>query len=220
MTVMSLELRHQLLPINEPTGMRNQAKRTSPFKRSIGSLLKARRLALGFTLQELAERAELSAAFLSQAERGKATPSIVSLINIAKALETDIHYFITPPAATSLVRRADDPQYIEMDSPVVYTRLDAEIRNQRMNALIMEIPPGIALPVVHREEGEDFFYVLEGEVEQSIGDKAFTLRQGDSAHHNTQVDHDMINKSKKPVRLIWVGTPVLFPSSQDNGEKR
>jgi len=199
--------------------MASQVKSTNPVKRSIGSLLKARRLTLGLTLQELANRAELSAAFLSQAERGKATPSIVSLINIAKALDTDIHYFITPPAPTSLVRRVDNPQYIDIDSPVVYKRLDAEIRNQRMNALIMEIPPGTALPVVHREEGEDFFYVLEGEVEQSIGGKVFTLREGDSAHHNTQVDHDVVNKSKKLARLLWVGTPVLFPSSLDAGTK-
>lgn len=199
--------------------MTTQAKASNPVKRSIGSLLKARRLALGMTLQELADQAELSAAFLSQAERGKATPSIVSLINIAKALETDIHYFITPPAPTSLVRRAGNPEYIEIDSPVVYKRLDAEIRNQRMNALIMEIPPGTALPVVHREEGEDFFYVLEGEVEQSIGGKVFTLRQGDSAHHNTQVDHDVVNKSDRVAKLIWVGTPVLFPPSLDNNSK-
>lgn len=199
--------------------MATQANALNPIKRSIGSLLKARRLELGLTLQELAARSELSAAFLSQAERGKATPSIVSLINMAKALETDIHYFITPPVPTSLVRRADDPQYIDLDSPVVYKRLDAEIRNQRMNALIMEIPPATELPVVHREEGEDFFYVLEGEVEQRIGDKVFTLREGDSAHHNTQIDHDVTNKSKKTAKLLWVGTPVLFPPSIDKPGK-
>lgn len=181
--------------------------------------MKARRLAMGLTLQELAERSELSAAFLSQAERGKATPSIVSLINIATALNTDIHYFITPPAPTSLVRRADDPQYIDIDSPVVYKRLDAEIRNQKMNALLMEIPPGVELPVVHRAEGEDFFYVVEGEVEQTIGDKTFTLGQGDSTHHNTQVDHSVINRSGKTAKLIWVGTPLLFPPSSGEREE-
>lgn len=179
-------------------------------KSSIGGLLKARRQELGLTLQETAERAELSAAFLSQAERGKATPSIVSLINIARALETDIHYFITPPPAGELVRRADEPEFIEIDSPITYTRLDADIRNQRMNALLMEIPPGVALPEVHREEGEDFFYVLEGEVEHIIGDKKFMLKKGDCVHHNTQVDHSCTNNSDKPVRLLWVGTPVLF----------
>jgi len=196
--------------------MPNPAKSASPIERSIGGLLKARRRELGLTLQELAARSELSAAFLSQAERGKATPSIVSLINIAKALETDIHYFITPPAPTSLVRRADDPQYVNIDSPVVYKRLDAEIRNQRMSALVMEIPPGTRLPAVHRDEGEDFFYVLEGEVEQRIGDKVFTLGKGDSAHHNTQIDHDVVNNSDEVAKLLWVGTPVLFPTSDDS----
>ena len=195
-----------------------EPKRPSTFERSIGGLLKARRLELGLTLKELAERAELSAAFLSQSENGKATPSIVSLINIAKALETDINYFVTPPAPTSLVRRANDPQYIEIESPVVYKRLDAQIRNQQMNALIMEIPPQTRLPVVHREEGEDFFYVLEGQVEQRIGDKVFTLKKGDSAHHNTQVDHDVHNKSSKVAKLLWVGTPVLFPSSLEDAK--
>lgn len=196
--------------------MTSTAKKSDPVKRSIASLLKGRRAALGLTLQELAERSGLSAAFLSQAERGKATPSIVSLINIANALDTDIHYFITPPSATSLVRRANNPQYVEIDSPVVYKRLDADIRNQQMNALLMEVPPGVELPVVHRAEGEDFFYVLEGEIEQSIGDKVFTLRRGDSAHHNTQVDHSVTNKSAKLAKLIWVGTPLVFPSSLDS----
>ena len=165
------------------------------------------------TLQELADQSELSAAFLSQAERGKATPSIVSLINIAKALDVDINYFIRPPAPTSLVRRADDPQYIDIDSPVSYQRLDSSIKNQKMNALLMIIPPGTELPRVHRDEGEDFFYVLEGEIEQTIGDEIFTLRKGDSVHHNTQVDHHCANKSSKPARMIWLGTPVIFPAN-------
>ena len=218
-TALSLESLHCLLVQIEDKMMKKQSKKSSPVGRSIGSLLKARRLELKLTLQETADRAELSAAFLSQAERGKATPSIVSLINIAKALETDIHYFITPPAPTSMVRRADKPEYIEIDSPVIYRRLDAEIRNQQMNALLMEIPPATALPVVHREQGEDFFYVLEGEVEQSIGGKVFTLRQGDSAHHNTQVDHAVVNESNSVAKLLWVGTPVLFPPSRNSDKQ-
>lgn len=188
---------------------------SNPVKRSIGGLLKARRLEMKTTLQKVALESGLSAAFLSQVERGKATPSIVSLISIAKALHTDINYFIKAPPAKSMVRRASEPEYLDLDSPVIYTRLDADIRNQRMNALIMEIPPDTALPAVHREEGEDFFYVLEGEVEQTIGDKMFVLSQGDCAHHNTQVDHSVWNKSGKSARLLWVGTPVIFPPTSD-----
>lgn len=193
-----------------------QRKPTDTFKRSIGGLLKARRLELSLTLQELAERSELSAAFLSQAERGKATPSIISLISIAAALDTDINYFLTPPEAKSLVRRAKDPRYVDIDSPVIYKRLDAQLRNQKMNALLMEIPSGTELPGAHRREGEDFFYVISGEVEYVVGDETFALKKGDAAHHNTQIDHKVTNKSGKVAKLLWVGTPVLFPSSLDS----
>ncbi|MFK7955370.1 MAG: helix-turn-helix domain-containing protein [Lysobacterales bacterium] len=188
---------------------------TNPVKRSIGALLKARRKELGMTLQELAEASDLSAAFLSQAERGKATPSIISLINIARALQTDVNYFITPPAPTSMVRRADDPVFVEIDSPIVYHQLNADIRNQQLSALMMEIPPGTALPTSHRDQGEDFFYVIEGEIEHMIGGETFVLKAGDCVHHNTQVDHSAANRSKHAARVLWVGTPVLFPSGQD-----
>ena len=198
--------------------MNQEARRKEQFKNSVGSLIRARRRELKMTLQETAEKSELSAAFLSQAERGKATPSIVSLINIAAALDTDIHYFITPPAAAELVRRHDRPEYIDLDSPIAYRRLDSDIRNQKMSALLMEIPAGVRLPEVHRSEGEDFFYVIEGEVEQSIGDRVFTLRKGDSAHHNTQVNHSVMNNSPAPAVILWVGTPVLFSKSSQVGD--
>ncbi|WP_405229277.1 helix-turn-helix domain-containing protein [Lentisalinibacter sediminis] len=188
------------------------AKETArSLNRSIGTLLRARRKALKLTLQELADRSELSPAFISQVERGKATPSIVSLVNLAKGLETDIHYFITPPPAASLVRRADSPQYLELDSVVRYARLDSDIRNQQMNALLMEVPAGVSLPTVRREVGEDFFYVLEGTVELTIGDQKFELANGDSVHINTQIDHSVVNIGNATARLIWVGTPPILP---------
>lgn len=181
-------------------------------KRSLGGLLRAKRLENRLTLQEVAEKAELSASFLSQAERGKATPSIVSLINIAEALNTDIHYFISPPAPASLVSRADDPQYLNMQSPVRYRVLNANIPNQKLSSLLMEIPPGVELPTVHREEGEDIFYVIKGRVEQLIGDKVFSLKAGDCVHMNTQVDHNIVNRSKGAAVIMWVGTPRLLPT--------
>ena len=191
------------------------AKKKKPgVSSSLGSLLKAKRLEKKLTLQEVAGQAELSASFLSQAERGKATPSVVSLINIAKALDTDIHYFISPPAAASLVSRADEPQYLNIDSPVTYRVLNASLPNQKLSSLLMEIPPGVELPSVHREEGEDVFYVIKGRVEQLIGDKLFNLKAGDCVHMNTQVDHNIVNTGKPTATILWVGTPTLLPDAE------
>ncbi len=79
-----------------------------------------------------------------------------------------------------------------------------------MNALLMEVPAGVSLPTVRREVGEDFFYVLEGTVELTIGDKQFELASGDSVHINTQIDHSVVNNGDGTARLIWVGCQRRF----------
>ena len=186
------------------------AAKAKHIEKSIPSLLKARRKELRMTLQELADAAGLSPAFVSQAERGKAVPSIVSLLQLSGALDIDINYFLTPPKTNSLVRRASEPITVEIDSPVTYHRLDGDVRNRLMNALLIIIPPDCELPKVHREEGEDFFYVLEGEIRVDVGDEAFDLKQGDCVHINSQIEHDTINMSDKAVRILWVGTPRIF----------
>lgn len=184
-------------------------------RRSIGGLLKAKRVEKGLTLQELADMSELSAAFLSQAERGKATPSVISLLNISKALDTDIQYFIAPPTPAKLVSRASDPQFLDLDSPIRYRVMNAEIPNQKLSSLLMDVPPGVELPMAHREEGEDVFYILSGEIEQEIDGNNFVLTAGDCVHINTQLNHGMVNSSSKPAQILWVGTPVLFPTNAD-----
>ncbi|MGO1880527.1 MAG: helix-turn-helix domain-containing protein, partial [Microbacterium gubbeenense] len=53
-----------------------------------GAAIRARRLDLGMTIVQLAELADLSHPFISQVERGKASPSLDSLARIARALGT------------------------------------------------------------------------------------------------------------------------------------
>ena len=54
-----------------------------------------RRETLGVSLRELARRTDLTAAFLSQVERGQANPSIGSLRRIAEALDEKVYYFLS-----------------------------------------------------------------------------------------------------------------------------
>ena len=70
------------------------------FEKSLPGLIQARRKLLGLTLQELADRAGLSPAFLSQAERGLTTPSLISILKLAGALEVALEYFVTLPSPT------------------------------------------------------------------------------------------------------------------------
>ncbi len=180
------------------------------FEKSLPGLLHSKRKQLGLTLQELADRADLSPAFLSQAERGQTTPSLVSILKLADALEVDINYFITPPDPNSLVRRADEPVRIEVDSPLRYYRLDGEVKNKKLNVFLVEVPPQCGIPVTRRDEGEEFGYILSGELRTEIGGEAYDLRTGDSVHMDAQVGRGAVNLTDSTVRALWVHTPPLL----------
>ena len=179
-------------------------------EKSLAALILERRKELGMTLQELADRSGLSTAFLSQAERGKTTPSLVSTLKLAEALEVDIGYFITPPEPDTLVRRAAAPARIEMDSPLSYYRLDGAVRNKKLTVLLIELPPHSAVPAVSRDEGEECIFVLSGELHTEIDDKVYDLGAGDSLHLNSQSRRSISNLTDSATRCIWVSTPSIF----------
>ncbi len=175
----------------------------------IAALLRDRRRKKGYTLHEVAQRSGLSPSFLSQAERGKAIPSIVSLMSLAKALDVEIGYFLEAPKGTKISRRAGDPEFIKVDSPVTYIRLSSGLPDEKMDALILVIPPKLVFPRDKRE-GEALYFVLEGRLHVEIGDEPYDLGPGDSLHFNTHMPYAMRTLSKKPCRVLWVGTPPLF----------
>lgn len=186
------------------------AAQAKHIEKRIPVLIKTRRKELGLTLQQVAEKSGLSTAFVSQAERGKTTPSLVSLFMLAGALDTDINFFIAPPKVSSLIRKADDPLKVEMDSPVTYYRLDGNIPDKKLNALIFEVPAGCDIPKANREGSEDFFYVLEGKLEVTIAGTVDELGVGDSLHVSSHLDHDSLKVVEGAVRLLWVGNPAIF----------
>ena len=179
-------------------------------EKSLATLLQDRRKQLGVTLQELADRSGLSPAFLSQAERGKTTPSLISILKLAEALQVDINYFVTPPEPGSLVRRADGPVRIDMVSPVAYYRLDSAVKNKKLTVLLVEIPPHCIIPPVSRDEGEELIYVLSGRLRTEIDHEVFDLSPGDSLHLNSQSQRAISNITDSTTRCIWVGTPPIF----------
>lgn len=182
-----------------------------PRKIAIGGRIKARRQEMGLTLQALAEASGLSAPFISQAERDQSVPSLVSLSALAAALEVDIGYFMEVPKDENIVRLASDPEIIDLDSPVVYHQLSSALPGQLMDAILMTIPPGHRFPIDQRE-GEDFLYMVEGELVSKVGDVVVKLKKGDSMHFRSQSPHSAWNESDSDAVLLYVGTPSIFRS--------
>ncbi len=65
-----------------------------PVLRNIAQRIKERRAVLGLSQERLAERAELSSNFLSRIEIADKTPSLKTLVVLARALEVPISYLL------------------------------------------------------------------------------------------------------------------------------
>src|SRR5258707_10994109 len=83
----------------------------APIEIDLGARIRALRLARGETLRALAGRAGVTESFLSQVERGVASPSIASVQRIARALDTSIaELFQERERVGELVRAAERRQ--------------------------------------------------------------------------------------------------------------
>jgi transcriptional regulator with XRE-family HTH domain len=154
----------------------------------IGGRIRALRLARGFTLVQLAALAELSHPFLSQLERGRARPSMVSLEKIARALGS---------SQLELIAAAEDAVSYPDLAPTVLVRADEGTRGQyaegQARMLVhgdrrfhpMEFTGSNAGYGDYFEHDEDeFVHVIAGTVEVDLGGSGIhVLSPGDSLYY-------------------------------------
>ncbi|RQU99208.1 XRE family transcriptional regulator [Burkholderia cenocepacia] len=132
---------------------------------SVGSKIRLLRQRQGRTLGDIATVSQLSKPFLSQIERGHASPSLTSLVSIAKALGVPVSYFVDTPTEESCVRRRKDLQYFAFaDSTDLFARLSNQSGGRQLEAILVRMPPGERPSEVTTHAGEEFVHVLSGEV--------------------------------------------------------
>ena len=176
----------------------------------VGKRVHTLRKGKGLTLQQLGEVSGLSAAFLSQVERELTSLSVSSLASIAQALDVSPSYFFPPPAANGGLVRGYARQPFQMEhADVVYARLGAAFEGRTLEPLLATYPPAyVSERSKHR--GEEFYYVLSGQLRIEIDGDEHKLDVDDSLHFSSERPHRLANRSDSPVRVIAVTTPTLL----------
>jgi transcriptional regulator with XRE-family HTH domain len=176
-----------------------------------GRRIRTLRQRLRRTLRETAALAGISKPYLSQVERGRATPSLRSLIGIARALDVTLQYFIETPAEAQVVRRAERLKFFGFSgSANQYGRLTSPGGDRKLEAQLVRMPAGAQRFDVVAQATEELMYVMSGEVSLTLEDTTFVLRAGDSAHFESAVPHAWANPSDTESVFVWVGTPTLI----------
>ena len=59
-------------------------------------------------------------------------------------------------------------------------------------------------------EGEEFGYVLKGEITLVIGKRKTKVKKGESFYYSANKVHRIMNASKTDAEFIWVSSPPSF----------
>lgn len=178
---------------------------------TIGNRIRALRQRLKRTLQETATMAGISKPFLSQVERGHATPSIATLSGIADALGVTLQYFVETSDEAQAIRKGDDLKFFGFaGSANQFGRLTNAGANRLLDAQLVRMPVGGAASDVVTFAVEEFMYVMSGEVSLKLEGRTFVLQAGDTAHYESSVPHAWVNTADEESVFVWVGTPKLF----------
>ena len=184
----------------------------------LGPRMRRQRHRLGLTLQELGTDSGVSVGYLSQVERGNATPTLGTLSQIAAALDVGVDYFVaTPKAVDSLTRSGQRPLFSVSGSSIAYEQIGADFPGHELTSFILHVPPGYTSEEVSHE-GEEMIYILEGAIAQVVDGVEHTMTIGDSLHYLGTSPHSWSNKTSASARVLWVGRMQYEKSGKSNSE--
>lgn len=176
---------------------------------AIGRLLNEWRSQKGLTLQQLAEEVGVSAAFISQVENGKASPSINNLRSLANALgRRVVDFFIDELIDDPMVLPED--RWTSVDMPGWNATIRQMVRiagNKRMQPFYTTIEPGRGSRELYAHPGEEFGVVIHGEMTLTVGEKVYRIKALSSFYYSCLLPHSWLNEGDEECVVVWVVCP-------------
>ena len=178
----------------------------------IGMSLRHLRQKRGLTLEELADRCELSKSFISQVERNLASPSIATLIDLLECLGSNPSEFFSEKHDEKSVFTPQD-MFETIDEETLHgsiTWLVPDAQKNSMEPILVTLGPGGKSYPMNPSEGEEFGYVLSGAVYLVTEKEKVRVRAGCSFSLHPSSEHYLLNAGKTTARVLWVSTPPSF----------
>ena len=178
----------------------DQIDALSALELALGQRIAEVRAARGLTLERLAAMTGFTKGYLSKIENSKVIPPIGTLIRIARELGAEIADLLQSARSAasepiSIVRRDQRQRVMKGGASFGYDYIAlAEDRHDKcMEPFIMIFPEDVDKDVHFDHDGEEFMFVLSGEVEfEALLDgvpKRWVLAVGDSAYFDSKIPH-------------------------------
>jgi transcriptional regulator with XRE-family HTH domain len=179
---------------------------------AIGPKVRDLRQRAGLSLQQLARRADVSAAAIHKVERGDMVPTITTLLKLTGALGRPISYFVDDTDEHAPVaihtRAADQPGPPQGWAPgaegVTARGIALSGDRTRPDAVHVVLEPGATSGVTGPvRRGEHVLLVLDGTLEVDVADEHYLVEAGDTLEYPADRSHSWYNPGRAPARAIW-----------------
>ena len=169
---------------------------------NIGKVIKSVREDKGISLVNLANETGCNVEILEKIENNESTPPVGTLLSISRALSLDSGFFLKQTKESSDTRVE---AYEKRTTNYAYTSLTPGTENKHLKAFVVTLDPmSDHKGVGYQHEGEEFNYVINGEVEVTVGDHVNHLKQGDGLHFNSSIRHNLKNIGNDIAKLLVV----------------
>src|SRR5579864_1460146 len=175
---------------------------------AIGAHLRQLRARRKLSLAHVSQAVGISVGFLSALERSQMSGSVGTLRKLARFYKTNILDFFEVSGASSRQVRPADRKVLEAGTGVRMELL--AWGNAVMEPHLFRIAPEAGSGDPYTHEGEEFIYVLRGDLEITVDGEQYRLKAGDSFYFESATPHRWKNPGRKETWVLWINTPPTF----------
>jgi len=178
---------------------------------ALGERIRTAREMRGLTLEDISSRTGIDVAALKRIESNEMAPPLGQLIKLGKALDMKMGYFISPGVdkPMTVVRKGAGQavaRYGKKKSEQYgysYESLAPEKANRMMEPFVVTLLPTDA-EEFSSHDGQEFIFVLEGEMKVQVGDRVEFLKPGDAVYYDSNQPHLVKSATKATARILAV----------------
>lgn len=174
----------------------------------LGQALRDKRKSLQLSIEQLAERAEVSRSAISKIERGDVAPSTAVLSKLSDALSTSISDLLAHEDESDVVVMHAASQPVLKETATGFERrvLTPILPGRGIDWVLCTMPVGFHTGTFkgHKRGTEEYVYVLGGRMSVHVGSERYPLEAGDSIFYKATKGHAFENDGDVPCNYFLI----------------
>lgn len=187
---------------------------------NLGSRIRYLRKQQRRTLLDVAEACGFTNSLLSKIENGKTMPPVATLMKIAAALGVKVSDLLDENEAAGSVlteKNGIDDKLIPTNRGYSFYTFAPQLKDKLMQPFLFVARKNEVKQHLFSHEGQEFIYMLEGEMKYKIGSVEYTLKPGDSVYFNSLEEHTLIPLTEEVRYLAVFADASLFQQRASEG---